>query len=57
MKTHIPIDPDDLDATRPVDLDLCPTCWGECLIPTLIGGEEVYISCWACGGTGDRGAA
>ena len=55
------IDPESLDATRPVDLDLCPVCEG-------LGGYTVAshdpfddagdgVECWACGGTGQRGAA
>jgi hypothetical protein len=56
----VPIDPEDLDATRPVDLDVCPLCVnGAIQVPTgdpypgAWDGEE----CWACGGTAVRGAA
>jgi hypothetical protein len=54
-------DPESLDATRPVDIDVCPVCDGR-------GGYEVQtgdpysgawdgVECWSCGGTGMRGAA
>lgn len=57
----IPPDPEDLDATRPSDLDLCVECQGEGAIQVQTGdpypgawdGEE----CPFCNGTGQRGAA
>lgn len=57
----MPVDPESLDATRPEDLDVCPECRGEGAIqvrtddpyPGAWDGEE----CWACSGTGERGAA
>lgn len=57
----IPLDPESLDATRPTDLDCCPICAGDGAVQVQSGdpypgawdGEE----CWACAGTGTRGAA
>lgn len=56
-----PPDPASLDATRPDDLDTCPICGGDGAVQVQTGdpysgawdGEE----CWACAGTGTRGAA
>lgn len=56
-----PVDPDSLDATRPTDLDTCGVCMGDGAIqvPTgfLYAQEFDAAECWACGGTGVRGAA
>lgn len=56
-----PPDPVSLDATRPVDLDICGVCMGDGAIqvPTgyLYAREFDAEACWSCGGTGQRGAA
>jgi hypothetical protein len=57
----VPIDPEDLDATRPADYEVCSICAGDGAVQVQTGdpypgawdGEE----CWACTGTGIRGAA
>lgn len=57
---EIPIDPEDLDATRPVDLDVCPVCIdGTVAVQTgdPYSGAWDGEPCWSCGGTGIRGAA
>lgn len=55
----ISVDPESLDATRPVDVDVCPHCIDGTVqvqtgdpYPGAWDGEP----CWACGGTGVRGA-
>ena len=55
----VPIDPESLDATRPVDLDVCPVCEGDGGVQLVDGvtGEADAEACWSCGGTGVRGAA
>jgi hypothetical protein len=56
----VPIDPEDLDATRPVDLDVCPNCVDGAI---QVQTNDPYDGAWdaeecrACGGTGLRGAA
>lgn len=60
--TTIPIDPQDLDATRPVDIDACGLCGGTGGVPTgdfnVWRVEVEYDECPACGGTGSlTGAA
>lgn len=53
-----PSDPESLDATRPVDLDVCPICAGERAVQVpAADGEYDAEECWACAGTGLRGAA
>lgn len=55
------IDPQSLDATRPVDLDVCPVCEGDGGISWVSNdpypGATDGDVCWLCGGTGVRGAA
>ena len=55
------LDPESLDATRPVDVDCCGVCMGEggIQVPTgfLYAQEFNGEECWGCGGTGERGAA
>lgn len=57
----IPIDPESLDATRPADLDVCPVCAGDGAVQVQTGdpyeGAWDGVECWACDGTGIRGAA
>jgi hypothetical protein len=54
----VPPDPESLDATRPADLDVCPVCEGDQAIPVRSSdGEADAEECWACAGTGIRGAA
>lgn len=55
----VPIDPESLDATRPVDLDVCPFCQGDRAIHLIdqVTGEADAEECSACAGTGIRGAA
>jgi hypothetical protein len=56
-----PPDPESLDATRPVDLDVCPVCAGDGAVQVQTGDPYVGawdgVECWACAGTGQRGAA
>lgn len=53
---QIPIDPEDLDATRPVDIDACGLCGGTGGIPTGDFNDWLrqpeYDQCPHCGGTG-----
>jgi hypothetical protein len=51
-----PPDPESLDATRPVDLDVCPVCAGDRAIPLVdhATGEADAEECWGCAGTGLR---
>jgi hypothetical protein len=55
------IDPESLEATRPVDLDVCLVCMGDGWLshPTgfLYAQEFNDEACWNCHGTGRRGAA
>jgi hypothetical protein len=54
----IPVDPESLDATRPVDMDVCSVCGGLGGYPVPLPlGEWDGEECWACGGTGVRGVA
>ncbi|MBB3041179.1 hypothetical protein [Nocardioides soli] len=50
---------DHLDTTRPHDLDTCPSCQGQCLVEVRdwMTGLDVWITCPACAGTGERGTA
>lgn len=52
----LPLDPASLDATRPVDIDVCGECMGDRCIVTFDQGEGQSDECWACNGTGLRGA-
>ena len=52
----VPIDPEDLDATRPDDFDVCTWCIGQGVIP-LPGADGYERTCHQCHGTGKRGAA
>lgn len=56
-----PPDPESLDATRPDDLDLCAVCRGDGAVQVQTGdpypGAWDGVECWACAGTGERGAA
>lgn len=49
-----PIDPESLDATRPVDLDVCTGCAGDGLVVVLLESDLVDRDCPRCGGTGER---
>lgn len=52
--------PDEVEASRPVDLDDCSSCDGQGLIEVndwMGGAGLVDVSCPRCGGTGERGAA
>lgn len=57
----VPPDPESLDATRPDDLDVCPNCGGDGAVPVQTNdpypGAWDGDECWACAGTGIRGAA
>lgn len=56
----VPVDPESLDATRPDDLDVCPACRGDRAVLVAVDpvtGEADAEECWACAGTGIRGAA
>jgi len=58
--SFIPLDPEDLEATRPVDIDACPRCDGFGGIPTEWSPDAGWFhdECPACGGTGSlTGAA
>lgn len=52
-----PPDPVSLDATRPADLDCCSVCSGDGAVEFEDRGEWTAEPCWACHGTGVRGAA
>ena len=52
---QIPIDPEDLDATRPEDIDACTWCLGLGVL-TVPGPDERDRVCGQCHGTGKRGA-
>jgi phage/plasmid primase-like uncharacterized protein len=52
----MPVDPESLDATRPVDLDDCPACGGEGCLIVDDGDPAGRGACWSCGGDGLRGA-
>lgn len=56
----LPPDPASLDATRPVDLDVCGVCEGTGWFSWQSGwqpDEWDSVECWGCSGTGTRGAA
>lgn len=51
---------DELEESRPVDLDDCPSCGGGGLVEVIdwmVTGGPVDVTCPACGGTGERGVA
>lgn len=49
-----PVDPESLDATRPVDLTDCDACHGVGLVVTYVEGDQADVRCGMCGGTGER---
>lgn len=55
------IDPESLDASRPDDIDACSVCDGLGGLSWVTNdpypGATDGDACWACGGTGQRGAA
>lgn len=53
----VPIDPEDLDATRPADLDVCSVCMGDGAIDLQVDGEWTAEPCWSCHGSRQRGAS
>lgn len=50
----IPLDPEDLEATRPADLDACLRCSGTGGVPSewSVWIGQLYDECPNCGGTG-----
>lgn len=52
----LPLDPEDLDSTRPEDVDVCTWCHGQGLLPAINEDHPERV-CHQCHGTGLRGAA
>ncbi|MBA2952154.1 hypothetical protein GON03_19240 [Nocardioides sp. MAH-18] len=48
---------DELDETRPADIDECGRCDGTGMYVDVVDGESGYRLCSWCAGTGMRGVA